>query len=98
MKPVSLTEGLAAVARRCVWFKEPAEAIADPRYFVAYVLTYGTHEDVAELRTQVSDSDLQEAIDNAPAGIFDARSWAYWNLMLGRYKAPPMPQRKFDAA
>lgn len=97
MKPLALTAGLAAVARRCIWFKKPADAIANPVQFAAYVLTYGTHEDVEELRKQLSDDDLQEVIENAPPGIFDARSWAYWNLMLGRYDAPPLPTRRFDS-
>jgi hypothetical protein len=37
--------------------------------------------------------DFQEALEHAPPGIIDKRSWAYWNVMFGRYPAPPMPQR-----
>ena len=58
-------------------------------------MTYGTHEDVTTLRSYVSDEELQEAIDRAPPGIFDPRSWAYWNLKIGRYPAPPLPARTF---
>jgi hypothetical protein len=36
-------------------------------------------------------------IEQAPPGIFDPRSWAYWNLKIGRYPAPPLPQRSFSA-
>jgi hypothetical protein len=61
---------------------------------VAYVLTYGTHEDVRTLRRYLSDGELLEALDHAPPGIFDPRSWTYWNLKLGRYPAPPMPMRR----
>jgi hypothetical protein len=60
---------------------------------VAHVLTYGTHDDVKVLRRYVSDEELRQALDKAPPGIFDPRSWAYWNLMLGRYPAPPLPTR-----
>jgi len=28
-------------------------------------------------------------------GIIDPRSWAYWNNKMGRYPAPPLPQRTF---
>lgn len=95
VKPLTLTPRLKTAARRCVWWKRPIDAIAVPTHFIAYVLTYGTAEDVSELRRQIDDRDLRDAIDNAPPGVFDPRSWAYWNLMLGRYKTPPMPQRTF---
>ena len=95
MKPLQLTEELARVARRTVWFKSPEDATRDPVHFIAHVLTYGTHEDVEALRRYVSDEGLAEAIRNAPPGVFDSRSWAYWNLKIGRYPAPPLPERKF---
>ena len=95
MKPLILTNELARVARRTVWFEPPIVAIADPVRFTAYVLTYGTHEDVEALRQYVSDEDLAEAIHKAPPGIFDARSWTYWNLKVGHHPALPMPHRTF---
>ena len=42
----------------------------------------------------VSDDDLREALAQAPPGVFDARSWSYWHLMLDPSPAPPLPQRK----
>ena len=93
MRPLQLTEDLARVARRTVWFKRPEEAIADPVHFIAHVLTYGTHEDVEALRCYISEEELAEAIRNAPPGVFDARSWTYWNLKIGRYPPPPLPER-----
>lgn len=96
MKQLVLTPELQQVARRVVWFEEPEQAIADPARFVAYAMTYGTHTDVAEIEQQLTEVGLLEALENAPAGIFDPRSWAYWNLKLGRYPTPPMPQRPFD--
>lgn len=95
MKPLPHTPELEAVARNTVWFKSPAEAIDQSYHFVAHVLTYGVYEDVATLRKYVSDDELREAIDHAPPGIFDPRSWAYWNLVMGRYPAPPIPTRNF---
>jgi hypothetical protein len=33
-------------------------------------------------------------LEHPPPGVFDARSWAYWNLVLaGRPPAPPLPTR-----
>jgi hypothetical protein len=95
MSPLPLTPEIEAVARRVVWFEEPRQAIADPVRFLAYAMTYGDHADMTVIRKHLTEADLQEAIDKAPAGIFDARSWAYWNLKLGRYPTPPMPERTF---
>jgi hypothetical protein len=40
------------------------------------------------------EADFREALDKAPPGIIDPRSWAYWNLVIaGRYPPPPMPVR-----
>ena len=94
MTQIELTEELARVAERCVWYKTPEQAIAYPEHFIAHVLTYGTHDDVKELRRHVDDNGLRAALNNAPAGIFDARSWNYWNIILGREHLPPMPQKR----
>ena len=90
------TPDLQAVARRVVWFKDVETALADPVRFAAYAMTYGTHEDMQTLRAYLSDDDLREALANAPPGIFDGRSWAYWHLKLGQYPPPPMSARTFD--
>jgi hypothetical protein len=37
----------------------------------------------------------ERALDRAPPGIIDPRSWAYWNSKMGRYPAPPLPKRRF---
>jgi hypothetical protein len=97
MKPFPLTPELEAVARNTVWFKSPADAIAQPYHFIAHVLTFGTFEDVTILRKYISDLELRDALDQAPPGVMDPRSWAYWNLKIGRYPAPPMPTRNFPA-
>lgn len=94
MKPFPFNLDLLAVASRVVWFETPEKALADPIRFMAYVMTYGTPQDVAVMRQYVDDDGFQEAIENAPAGIMDERSWAYWNAMAGHYPAPPMPTRR----
>jgi len=53
-----------------------------------------THEDMNILRAFLTDDDLREALDQAPPGIIDPRSWAYWNSKLGRYPTPPLPTRR----
>lgn len=95
MTPIPLTPDTEALARRLVWFEAPAVALADPVRFMAYAFAKASHEDMTLLRRNLSDADLVEALDHAPPGLIDPRSWAYWNNKLGRYPAPEMPKRRF---
>ena len=94
MKPIPLNPETEALARRIVWFEAPAAALADPIRFMAYVLAYATPEDLTVLRHYVAEEEFREALDHAPPGIIDPRSWAYWNACMGRYPAPPRPKRQ----
>ena len=94
MKMIPLTPDTEALARRLVWFEPPTEELSDTARFVAYAFARATHEDMALLRKFLSDDDLRQVLDDAPPGIIDPRSWAYWNAILGRYPAPPMPERQ----
>lgn len=94
MKPLPLNDETRALARRLVWFEPPEKALTDPARFLAYAFARATHGEMKALRAYVDDADLREALDNAPPGVIDPRSWAYWNLRLGRYPAPPMPRRR----
>lgn len=98
MKPLPAAPELLNVARRVVWFKKPDEALADPVHFLAHVMTYGTIEDLKALQAVIEMAELCEVLDHAPAGIFDPRSWAYWNLKCKRQPAPPLPTRRCDSA
>ena len=93
MKRLPHTSDLLAVAPRVVWFEPPDKALANPVRFLAYLMTYGTLEEIAVVRRYLDLDDFREALEQAPAGIMDERSWAYWNAMTGRYPAPPMPRR-----
>lgn len=94
MRPIPLTPETEALARRLVWFEEPAESLADPIRFVAYALEFATWEDMRALGRYVTEDDIRETLDAAPPGIIRPRSWAYWNARLGRYPAPPLPTRR----
>ena len=95
MKPIPLTDETQSLAEKLVWFEPPAAALADPIRFMAYAFARATNDEIKLLRTYLDDEDFREALDNAPPGIIDPRSWAYWNLKAGRYPAPPLPTRKF---
>ncbi|MBF0394813.1 MAG: hypothetical protein HQL38_19225 [Alphaproteobacteria bacterium] len=97
MTPLPATVAMRAVARRVIWFEEPEVALSDPIRFMAYAMAYATHEDMKEIRRHVDDDAFREAIDNAPPGIVDPRSWAYWNLKMGRFPPPPPPTRRFES-
>jgi hypothetical protein len=85
------TETMKQAAARVIWFEPPEKALSDMPRFIAYAMRYASHEDMKAIRAHVSDEQFRSAIDAAPPGIVDARSWSYWNLMLGRSPAPPMP-------
>ena len=88
------TPELIDVARRVVWFKEPEETLRDPTHFLAYAMRYGTDEDISAISgAGIGLKQLSEVLDNAPSGIFDARSWNFWNLKCGRKSVPPLPTR-----
>ena len=93
MKSLPHTAELLALAGRTVWYKPPDEAVADQLNLVAHVLIYGDQEDVKVLRRYLDLNDIRESLDRAPPGVFDERSWSYWNAMVGRFPPPPMPRR-----
>jgi hypothetical protein len=98
MNAIPLTALTREIARRIIWFEPPEQALAEPIRFMAYAMTYARHEDMQLIRRHVTDDDIREALDKAPPGIIDPRSWAYWNSKMGRYPAPPLPVRKFAAS
>ena len=83
-----------------VWFEKPEEALRSPDLFLAHVMTYGTVQDVVTAEKYFAQDDFRHVLENAPPGVFDKRSWAYWNTVFGRVPVPPMPRRRFleDAA
>jgi hypothetical protein len=93
MKPLPVTPEILNVARRVVWFREPEEELTDPVHFLAHIMSIGTVDDINALQGIVGKDEFREVLENAPPGIFDVRSWAYWNLKCGRHPAPPLPSR-----
>jgi hypothetical protein len=93
MKPLPLNSDLMALVSHVIWFEPPERALADPIRFLAYLMTYGTADEIAVVRRYLDLDDFREALEQAPPGIMDERSWAYWNVVTGRYPVPPMPRR-----
>lgn len=86
---------LEKVAKRVVWFKRPEQALRDNNLFLAHLMTYGTLNDIATALGYFSESDFEAVLDNPPPGIFDPRSWTYWNIRYHREPVPALPKRSF---
>ena len=93
LPPIPFDAETALVARRLVWFEPPEKALAQPGRFLAYAFARASASDMAVIRRHVSEDDLRQALREAPPGIIDARSWAYWHLMLDAGEPPPLPKR-----
>jgi hypothetical protein len=94
MKRIPLNPETEAVARSIIWFESPTEALADPVRFMAYAIARASHEEMKVIRQYVNDDDFREALDKAPPGIIDRRSWSYWNSKMDRWPPPQLPQRQ----
>ena len=94
MKELALTPELRTAALNWVWWKAPSDAILDVADLTARNLAYGGNGDVEALLQQMDEDSLRAALDNAPPNVFNGPSWAYWNLKVGRYEAPPLRLRK----
>ena len=84
---------LQEVARRCVWWANADEALADPRNFLCHVMVYGLWADATVIRRRFSSHDLRDALAHAPSGLFDLRSWHYWHHVLEQ-PVPALPSRQ----
>ena len=94
MTESSRTPELLRVAKRMVWFKPPEVTLRDPVFFLNHVMTWGTIEDIRVARTHYDDDDFKKALRQAHPGVFDARSWAYWHVVLQMDPAPALPERR----
>lgn len=82
------------IARRLVWWKTPETALEYMPQFLAQVMTFGTWEDVLKVREEFGNDAFRDTLANAPAGIFDGRSWHYWHHYFGITPVPPLPKRR----
>src|SRR2546423_12333668 len=83
---------LERIAKALFWWQEPAASLASPRRFLAQVMTLGTWEEVHVVKDKFGWEAFRDALLNAPAGVFDARSWGYWHAFFGLPEAE-MPRR-----
>lgn len=84
---------LEKVAKRVVWFKTPADTLKDLKLFLAHLMTYGSLNDVSTALKYFSEADLEAVVRDPPPGVFDKRSWVFWNVRYHREPVPPLPKR-----
>jgi hypothetical protein len=85
---------LLHVAKRVVWFKAPHDAVKDVKLFLAHVMTYGTLTDITTTLQYFSEKDFEAVLNDPPPGVFDRRSWTYWNVRYHRQPVPERPKRQ----
>lgn len=83
---------LRKIAARYVWWQPPEVTLARSHHFLCQLMTLGTADDVRTVRRAMGDQALVEALEHAPPGVMDPKSWNYWHLFFGR-RPPPLPVR-----
>ena len=74
---------------RLVWW--PSGRSATPEKLAARAMVMGGWKDIAEARRRFGAGIFAKVLDNAPRGLFDAKSWNYWHKKTGRLPVPPRP-------
>ena len=73
---------LIEVAKRVNWFDKPEDLLKNTNRFLCYFMQYCQAKDFAVVKKKYSQQQFREALDTAPPGIIDARSRAYWEIVL----------------
>jgi len=84
---------LEKVAKRVVWFKSPADTLKDVKLFLSHLMTYGSLNDITTALKYFSEADFEAVVRDPPPGVFDRRSWVFWNVRYHREPIPPLPTR-----
>jgi hypothetical protein len=61
-------------------------------------MAYAREGELEQIRRYFKREEFEEALREAPAGLFDRQSWGYWHKALGMGMAPPLPRRPFVPA
>jgi hypothetical protein len=90
--PAATTVNLRSIAKALFWWQSPEESLANPQRFLAQVMTLGTWHELQAVKKLYHWDAFRDALLNAEAGWFDARSWALWHHAFGMI-VRPMPKR-----
>lgn len=85
------------LAQKYVWWKQPEETLAEPVLLAAQMMTLGTLDDVRWMLSCTSADELRAVLRDPPVGVFNGRSWTYWQRRLNGEPVPPLPTRTIPA-
>lgn len=81
-----------------LWWMSPEEVRAQPDRLLQQVMAIGLPAHVTEAREHWTEEEFRAALHNAPPGVFDPRSWAYWHTVLNLLPVPPLPKRQLPTS
>jgi hypothetical protein len=73
---------LIGIAKRINWFDNPETLVNNTDRFLCYFMQYCQAKDITIVKKYFSQQQFRKALDTAPPGIIDARSRAYWEIVL----------------
>ena len=79
---------LNQIAKRLIWWQTPEVSLANPPRFLMQVMTLGSWQEIEVVRGTFGAAALRDALENAEAGVFDAKSWSYWHVIFGMAERP----------
>lgn len=88
---------LAAIARRVCWWEPIGATLENTPLFLCRIMALGTWDDICIALAHYGRDAFREALQNAPPGLFDHRSWHYWHHRLKLLPVPSLPQRVIPA-
>jgi hypothetical protein len=101
VKKVSATERdseeMRRIARRVCWWQSAETMLQDTSRFLCQVMVFGTWTDVCFLLNKYGKAPFRQALQSAPPGLFDHRSWHYWHHRLKVLPVPELPTRAIPA-
>ena len=90
---MTANDNLERAAKELFWWQAPEVSLANPRRFLAQVMALGTWQEVQLVKDAFGWDAFKEALENAPAGVLDGRSWAYWRAFF-RLPEAELPTRQ----
>ncbi|MEI8343226.1 MAG: hypothetical protein WCH43_17015, partial [Verrucomicrobiota bacterium] len=91
------SESLAAVARRVCWWEPADVTMENTPVFLCRVMALGTWEGICLAIDNYGREAFRQALQTAPPGLFDNRSWHYWHHRLGLLPVLSLPVRAIPA-
>ena len=77
-----MNDELIEIAKRVNWFENSENLLKNTNRFLCYFMQYCQAKDFATVKKFFSPQQFRKALDTAPPGIIDARSRAYWEIVI----------------